>query len=186
MRTKIEIPESLYKDVKLIADKLDIPVATFIALMVSDSLNADLKVDKDNLKKKSVNKVGINLTFDEVFYQNRLVDFVTETPSYTIKDFVIDCILYQLPNFETILNTKNKKYTHDIKIAHTDTAKYSRKTKEENKPSAPLKEYLNFKSKQYGISESAIKKFYIGKQVNQIISDYEKERYFFDTPEDFI
>ena len=69
-RVTIEIPEVIYDKVKIIADKIGIPVSSLISLMVENTLmNIEIHPIKEK-RRKYKNIVKTHIGFEKDYYNN--------------------------------------------------------------------------------------------------------------------
>lgn len=179
MRTSIDIPETLYKDIQNLADKIGIPMSTLVTIAVIDAYemyeNGTLNFEKDATKKKSKKMRKLNITFDKQDVYDEIVEFA-KTIEYSFKDFAIDVIRYQLEKFSAIHNSFNERDIIDRRIRHTKTDQYSKEVIAEHQTISLVDQYFRSKKDQYGYSEKAVKKYYLAQALEQTLEKRDNER----------
>lgn len=183
-RIKVFLPKELHRQVRMIARRLGIPTSSFISMIVNDTLiSENIEVTKEK-RPHYKNEVAVNVNFEDTYFQNVIIPLVTSEDLYTIKDLIIDCIEEQLQYFDYIAETKNKEHIRKSKIKNTKSSKYKEDTKKKyKKVNIPLDDYINWHSNEWGISQNAIRAYYLGKQINNLLKNHEKEQAIFSDSE---
>lgn len=182
-RITIQVPQNIYEKVKRYSEKIDIPVASFISMMVVDTfMSPQLNVTDGKRRKKETN-VTMQISLDRDLYE-KVHDFVSEYESYTIREFILDCIEYKMEDFEVLTSIKSKEYTQRLQISHTETNKYSKETKRQYSKKSLVDIYIERKSVYWGISKEAIKKYYLAQKVSENLRIYKAEKKIFAGEED--
>lgn len=182
-RITIQVPQNIYEKVKRYSEKIDIPVASFISMMVVDTfMSPQLNVTDGKRRKKETN-VTMQISLDRDLYE-KVHDFVSEYESYTIREFILDCIEYKMEDFEVLTSIKSKEYTQRLQISHTETNKYSKETKRQYSKKSLVDIYIERKSVYWGISKEAIKKYYLAQKVSENLRIYKAEKKIFADEED--
>lgn len=184
-RILIEIPEHLHKKVKSLSGKVGLPTSAMISMMVVDTLmNPNLEVTEVKREKGEKKFTRILISLDSEYYTKVVYEFVNRNKGYSVKNFILDCIEYQLENFEAMCTTKTPEHTKRKRIYSTKKDIYNEETIENNQRIVPMEDYISIKSAVWGISAGTIKKYFLSKQINEIIGKYEKERELYGVPEE--
>ena len=189
MRIKIQLPQEEFRNVRTLANKIGIPIATLISMMVVDTLmNENIQPTKSKYKKSDEVCKSVNVSFDENFYYDVILKVIQQTPRYTIKELVIDCIHIQLIEFSLIYNIKNPEFAKRQRIEYAENYEkkhaYSKEVKKQYKNIVPVEDYIEKKSITWGIQKKSIKQYYCAKQINIILKKYENEQDIFYMPYD--
>lgn len=192
----IQIPNPLYNDVKKLAVKIGLPIASLVSMMITDTLlSSNLVIERENrkLRRAKTYKV-IHIMLDEYYCEKCMLELLDKENEksgkykYTQNEFILDCIKYKLAEFNTICklrdkeNEKRRRINTEKEIEHN----FSKDVKEKYKKISPLEAYIRNKATIWGVNIDAIKKYYLAKQINAILEEHEYEQTVFANEEETI
>lgn len=209
-RTKARIPNSLYRQLKILAEAMDIAVGNLLQMIVSDTIEyardtkyINVTPDDKPRKWKTENNDSMD-NFKTVNFKadNNMRDYIDEVRKatgqahYSLNEFVIDSIQYQLENnFSSVIKNRGQEYITALRINHaSDTHVVYKSGKEKNglysedaKKKHPVKpcvtEYIKKKSEEYDAPKKAVVLYYATKEINRIIEKSEEERKLYGDPD---
>ncbi|MDL2302316.1 hypothetical protein LJC58_08170 [Lachnospiraceae bacterium OttesenSCG-928-D06] len=184
IRRKVNIPNTLYEKVKILSGRINIPVSTLINLMV---VEATKKAESgqatfDYCKSKyNCEKTAVNVTFSAEIYYNHIDDKIDKhfdggARSYTITDYIIDCIEYELQGkFEAFITLKSKELPKYLRIKNTSSEKYKDSLiLDESNQFNLLDEYIAMYTSSVGVRESLLKKYWLAQFLSENLDDFDK------------
>ena len=176
----VQIPKSIYIQVKQCAEQIDMPVASFISMAVADTLiSTKLEVSLGNRRKREKEQITIHISLDSMFY-DKIRDFVEEYDNYTIREFVIDCAEFKLKMFEEFRDIKCEERAKRLRILKAESTRYSEETIKNNSVVSLVEMYIEAKARYWGISKGVIKKYYLARMINYILKTYTEEKSVFE------
>lgn len=179
-RIKVSMYQSLYEQVKKLASNIGMPVSTVISMMITDTNLRNMKVTPDGITKLTDGrkaKKEVNITISDETY-NRIIEIVDEIPHYNIRDYVVDCIMEQLENFDQIKDASLNKVQQQRKRItgsenrYSNRKRYSEEARKKYKNISPLDGYINDIGEISNIKPNYVKKYFLAKQINQELSRY--------------
>lgn len=191
-RIKISMYQSTYERVEKIASNIGMPTATVISMMITDIDLRDMEIKPDDTTKltdKRKNKKDVNVTISDKVYDN-IIDSIEKIPHYHIRDYVVDCINEQLKYFDNIENAKlstnqiQRKRINKSKKIHENEERYSEEVRKKYKNRSPLDEYFKDFENMSDIKSGYVKKYFLAKQINQMLDEYTGDFSEFIVPND--
>ena len=196
MRTQINIPIKIYKNVVNVAEKIDMPVSSLISIMVMDTLQKPfLKIEKEERQRYDDDDYKkINLTFNDYYYYGKMLEVIQQVEcSYT--ELILLCIEFQLKtNFAYIFQNTNNNHAKNMRILHQDKIggggrNYEfhedtiNRVKNEKKP---IEKYVEKKADNWNVKPKAVKNYYIAQAINAVMKSCPAEIDMFCSPEEYI
>lgn len=182
IRIKIALPVTLYQQVDKLSLIIGISKARLIAMIVTDcTIDKRIVIDEESSHIRIKHKQYVNITLSNEIH-SKIEKIVENTPHYSITKYVIDCIKCQIEDFSEILLFQNMNFNIRKRITRSNKAmqSYSKEMKEKYTLYVPLEEYIRSIEMLSGIKSGYIKKYYLAKQINSVISEYgdDEKRYF--------
>lgn len=197
-RLKVSLPINLYEKLDELSIRMGMPKAKIALLMVADTVEYGQEPDKltyNHSKRRKCKDMGKCNDMEKEDMENKYRNLNIPINSYlkncilnigynSFNEYIIDSIEYQMKeNFKNIVDCIIRTRSKDKRIFHTRN-RYD-KYKENHKPIAQVKTYLQTKAKQYDTSENALIMYYASKEINRILSERNIQADIYQHPDKF-